>query len=107
LIRFNYEELPPGLTVETIYSNFLQYLLDNTKTFFVTRTPNGATVWQQLIDDAEFVIAHPNAWGIREQHVLYERIYRTKSFLESGSFDCQNLGFYHYIHRYFGSFVSF
>jgi hypothetical protein len=58
------------LTVETIYSDFLQYLLNNTKTFFVTRTPNGATVWQQLIDDAEFVIAHPNAWGVREQHVL-------------------------------------
>ena len=58
------------MTVETIYSDFLQYLLNNTKTFFVTRTPNGATVWQQLIDDAEFVIAHPNAWGLREQHVL-------------------------------------
>jgi len=36
----------------------------------VTRTPNGATVWQQQIDDAEFVIAHPNAWGLREQHLL-------------------------------------
>ena len=70
MIRSNYEERPPGLTVETIYSDFLQYLLNNTKTFFVTRTPNGATVWQQLIDDAEFVIAHPNAWGVREQHVL-------------------------------------
>jgi hypothetical protein len=58
------------VTVETIYSDFLRYLLKNTRAFFETRTPNGATVWQQLIDDAEFVIAHPNAWGLREQHVL-------------------------------------
>lgn len=70
LTRTNGEELPPGLTIETIYSDFLQYLLKNTEAFFVTRTPNGATVWQQLIENAEFVIAHPNAWGIREQHIL-------------------------------------
>jgi hypothetical protein len=66
----NCKALPPGVTVETIYSDFLQYLLKNTKAFFETRTPNGATIWLQLIDDAEFVIAHPNAWGLREQHVL-------------------------------------
>jgi hypothetical protein len=58
------------VTIETIYSNFFQYLLKNTKAFFETRTPNGATIWQQLIDDAEFTIAHPNAWGLKEQHVL-------------------------------------
>jgi hypothetical protein len=65
-----FEALPQGVTVETIYSDFLRYLLKNTRAFFETRTPNGATVWQQLIDAAEFVIAHPNAWGLREQYVL-------------------------------------
>jgi hypothetical protein len=66
----NCEALPPGVAVETIYNDFLQYLLKNTRAFFETRTPNGTTIWQQLIDSAEFVIAHPNAWGLREQHVL-------------------------------------
>ena len=58
------------MTVETVYGDFLHYLLKNTRAFFESRTPNGASIWQQLIDDAEFVIAHPNAWGLREQHVL-------------------------------------
>lgn len=62
--------LPQGVTVETIYSDLLRYLLENTRAFFETRTPKGATVWQQLINDAEFVIAHPNAWGLKEQHLL-------------------------------------
>ena len=62
--------LPQGVAVETIYSDFLRYLLKNTRAFFVARTPNGATIWQQLIDGADFIIAHPNAWGLREQHVL-------------------------------------
>ena len=47
--------------IEAIYSDFLQYLLKNTKAFFEIRTPNGAVVWQQLIDKAEFLITHPNA----------------------------------------------
>ena len=66
----NAKALPPRVTIETIYCDFLQYLLKNTKAFFEARTPNGATIWRQLIDDAEFVIAHPNAWSIAEQHVL-------------------------------------
>src|SRR6266849_1044632 len=46
-----YKALPQGVAVETIYSDFLRYLLKNTRAFFETRTPNGATIWQQLIDD--------------------------------------------------------
>ena len=65
-----YKALPQGVAVETIYSDFLRYVLKNTRAFFETRTPNGATIWQQLIDDADIIIAHPNAWGLREQHVL-------------------------------------
>jgi len=70
LTAANYVALPQGVMVESIYSDFLQYLLKCTKAFFTSRTPNGATIWQQLIDDAEFVIAHPNAWGLREQYIL-------------------------------------
>lgn len=64
------KELPQGVTVESIYSDFLHYLLKHTKAFFESRTPNGIKIWLQLIDQAEFVIAHPNAWGLREQSAL-------------------------------------
>jgi hypothetical protein len=66
----NYVALPQGVTVKIAYSDFLRYLLKNTRVFFESRTPNGPAVWKRLISNAEFVIVHPNAWGIREQHVL-------------------------------------
>lgn len=65
-----YKELPDGVTVETIYSDFLRYILAHTRVHFTLRTTDGEKIWRQLIDSAEFVIAHPNAWGFREQSVL-------------------------------------
>lgn len=65
-----FEELPQGVTVESIYSDFLRYVFKHTKAFFESRTPNGVKIWHQLVDNAEIVIAHPNAWGLKEQSVL-------------------------------------
>jgi hypothetical protein len=41
-----------------------------TRIFFEDRTPDGRNVWSNLILHADFVIAHPNGWGLREQSVL-------------------------------------
>lgn len=70
------KELPQNVTVESIYRDFFRYLFKHTKAFFESRTPNGANMWRQLINDAEFVIAHPNAWGLREQSVLRRVVVR-------------------------------
>lgn len=63
-------EIPFHLTVEKIYSDFIRYLVAHTRTFFEDRTPNGRNVWLNLIEYADFVIAHPNGWGLKEQSVL-------------------------------------
>lgn len=62
--------LPFHLTVERIYADFLRYLLAHTRTFFGDRTSNGKNIWLNLIYSADFVIAHPNGWGSKEQSVL-------------------------------------
>lgn len=63
-------ELPYNVTVEQIYADFLRYLVAHTRTYFEARTNNGEAVWRDLIRKADVVIAHPNAWGLREQNVL-------------------------------------
>lgn len=56
--------------MERIYADFLRYLIAHTRAFFEDRTPNGRNIWLNLIHCADFVIAHPNGWGLKEQGVL-------------------------------------
>ncbi|CAE6499636.1 unnamed protein product [Rhizoctonia solani] len=62
--------LPPGVSIRQIYSDFLGYLLKNTRAVFENRLLDGRMIWQQYSPTMEVVIAHPNGWGIREQEFL-------------------------------------
>lgn len=62
--------LPPGVPVQKIYADFLGYLLKHTKTFFEDRIIDGSALWTRYRSTMEFIIAHPNGWGIREQTFL-------------------------------------
>jgi hypothetical protein len=64
------EPLPQGVSVEQVYAEFLGYLLHHTKEFFQAKTIDGEILWHRLRDSVEFVIAHPNGWGLNEQAVL-------------------------------------
>ncbi|CAE6415064.1 unnamed protein product [Rhizoctonia solani] len=64
------DDLPPGVTLRQIYSDFLRYLLKHTKTFFEDRVLDGKQIWARYSPTMEVVIAHPNGWGIREQTFL-------------------------------------
>lgn len=53
-----------------MYADLLGYLTSHTREFFVARTTNGKSIWNNLIETASIVLTHPNAWGVKEQAVL-------------------------------------
>ncbi|QRV91897.1 heat shock protein 70 kDa 12A [Ceratobasidium sp. AG-Ba] len=67
---FKLDPLPPGMKVDQIYVDFLEYLLHHTRAFFQDTTFLGEKEWETLSENMEVVIAHPNGWGTREQGVL-------------------------------------
>jgi len=64
------DSLPRGVSLQQIYSDFLGYLLEHTRIFFEGRVVDGSLIWGNYRSKMEFVIAHPNGWGIREQTFL-------------------------------------
>ncbi|CAE6332690.1 unnamed protein product [Rhizoctonia solani] len=64
------DDLPPGVGLRQIYSDFLGYLLKHTRAYFEDRIINGKSIWERYSPTMEVVIAHPNGWGVREQAFL-------------------------------------
>lgn len=48
----------------------MKYLLKQTEAFFKKKIVSGGTIWTDLINDADFVLACPNAWGPKQHHTL-------------------------------------
>ncbi|KAG8792690.1 hypothetical protein FRC17_008556, partial [Serendipita sp. 399] len=50
-----------------VYSTFLRYMFDCTKSFFETNTPNGVAIWNRLKKDMVIVLCTPNGWDTAQQ----------------------------------------
>ncbi|CAE6432312.1 unnamed protein product [Rhizoctonia solani] len=68
--NLNIPSLPPGVSLQQIYSDFLGYLLEHTRVFFEEHIVDGIRIWERYSPTVQIVIAHPNGWGIREQAFL-------------------------------------
>ncbi|EUC57638.1 heat shock 70 kDa protein 12A [Rhizoctonia solani AG-3 Rhs1AP] len=64
------QPLPVGVTLLTIYTDFLAYLLKHIKYFFESRIINGQKVWKDHHQDMTIVFTHPNGWGLKEKGFL-------------------------------------
>ncbi|KAG8740464.1 hypothetical protein FRC10_004291 [Ceratobasidium sp. 414] len=64
------EALPVGVSLQKIYSDFMGYLLRQTREYFEERILDGKHIWETYQPTMEIVLAHPNGWGIREQTFL-------------------------------------
>lgn len=64
------EPLPPHVTIDQIYSDFMGYLFSQTQKFFKDRILDGENTWDTLKNTMEFVIAHPNGWDAGQQSIL-------------------------------------
>ncbi|KAF9783214.1 hypothetical protein BJ322DRAFT_1110093 [Thelephora terrestris] len=56
-------DLPMGKTIVDLFSDFMRYLFDSTKSFFVAIESNGEFLWNSATDNIELVLTHPSGWG--------------------------------------------
>lgn len=64
--------LPRWVTLVEVYSSFLRYLYQNTRAFFVGKTPNGEQIWRRLESSMAIILATPNGWDA-SQHAFLRR----------------------------------
>ncbi|KAF9513160.1 hypothetical protein BS47DRAFT_1485791 [Hydnum rufescens UP504] len=83
---FETSDLPDGVTISQIYSDYMAYLVSHTRHFFEGHVLDGGMVWDNHFESADIIITHPNGWGIREQHFL------RKAAIDAGFPDPQKTG---------------
>ena len=67
---FEIPELPDGVPLDQVYTEFLRYVHDTVHDYFIKSTPNGANIWDRLQNDAVIVLCTPNGWDISQQTFL-------------------------------------
>jgi len=63
-------QLPKGKTIVDVFADFMRYLFDSTKTFFISSEPIGELRWNSVSKSIELVLTHPNGWGDPQQTLL-------------------------------------
>jgi hypothetical protein len=63
--------LPPYVTIEKVYTDFMRYLIANTQRCFEETIPNGMVVWRRLRDTMVVVFTTPNGWELSQQGTLH------------------------------------
>ena len=64
------KDLPKGKTIVDVFSDFMRYLFDSTKTLFISSNEIGEHQWNSVSDQVELVLTHPNGWGGPQQSQL-------------------------------------
>ncbi|KIM25122.1 hypothetical protein M408DRAFT_223772 [Serendipita vermifera MAFF 305830] len=67
---FEVPPLPPSVSIEKVYADFMKYLIDNTQVAFEQSTPNGAAIWRRLKDTMIIIFTTPNGWDLTQQDIL-------------------------------------
>ncbi|KIJ93873.1 hypothetical protein K443DRAFT_377119 [Laccaria amethystina LaAM-08-1] len=64
--------LPPGKSVIDVLADFLRYLFQCTQTYIEGTYPRDANLWPSLVNDMDFLLSHPNGWGVPQQTQMRE-----------------------------------
>ncbi|ORY54166.1 hypothetical protein BCR35DRAFT_335850 [Leucosporidium creatinivorum] len=75
---FEVPTLPPHVTIKRVYSSFLAYLLEHTRSWFAEHTLEGGETWDRLIGSAQVVMAIPDGWDEVQQAVMKEALVETE-----------------------------
>jgi hypothetical protein len=68
--EFQIPPLPLGVSLTTVYADFLRYIFQHTQDFFQKNTPNGAGIWNRLRSNIIIILAIPNGWDTTQQGFL-------------------------------------
>jgi len=71
---FTAPPLPPGISIERVYSTFIAYLVKNAQTWFEENTLGGDGVWRRLASSMEIVMGIPDGWDEHQCEVLKKAI---------------------------------
>ena len=63
-------DFPMGKTTVDVFSDFMRYLFDSAKTFFIFCEQTEVHRWNSVSENVELVLTHPNGWGISQQSQL-------------------------------------
>jgi hypothetical protein len=69
-IQLEIPPLPNGVDLSRVYSDFMKYLYDHTRAFFISSTPNGENIWNRLQSKITLIFCHPNGWDFSQQGFL-------------------------------------
>lgn len=68
--------LPKRKTAVHVFGDFLAYLYRCTRNFITDTHANGASLWNQVESDIQFVLSHPNGWeGAQQSKMRRAAIY--------------------------------
>jgi hypothetical protein len=62
--------LPPGVPLLTVYTDFMGYLLNHTRSFFQDRILDGPHIWDTYSKNMTVAFINPEGWSVREQAFL-------------------------------------
>ena len=68
--EFEVPRLPRGVSLKSVYTEFVRYVYQATHLHFEDSTPNGTEIWSRLIDKAAIVFATPNGWDTTQHEFL-------------------------------------
>ncbi len=64
----NLPTLPPSITTESVYTDWLKYLFEHAQSIFVAKYTRA--VWDQLSPGMEIIFTVPNGWYTQEHGLL-------------------------------------
>ena len=72
------KDLPKGKTIIDVFSDFMRYLFDSTKTLYISTDPAAESRWNSVANEIELVLTHPNGWSGPQQSQLRTAAVRAK-----------------------------
>ncbi|CAE6435652.1 unnamed protein product [Rhizoctonia solani] len=64
------EELPTGLSLETVYADYIKYLMKHARQYFFDFSLDGEIVWSRYSKDMTIAFTVPYSWSFREHGFL-------------------------------------
>ncbi|KAL8277735.1 hypothetical protein RQP46_009857 [Phenoliferia psychrophenolica] len=68
--KFDISPLPKNVSLGTIYRDWFKWLVKAAQKFYEETSADGELLWKKLSGKMEFVVAHPNGYGLAEQTIL-------------------------------------
>jgi len=88
----NLPPLPPNKQVVDILCDFLKYLYQCARNYIQESHSGGASLWDTVKNDIDFVLSHPNGWDGKEQSQMRQAAIKA-SLISDAAVDRERISF--------------